>query len=252
MRYKRWVDHAPSRADRDRAIHGLVLLVPALLLGLLVGTQWQSQGSRTVTASRYRVPLADATYELQQEQARLKGEAADMRARLDAIQGQAAALSGEGLSLEADIARLRTAAGLSPRSGPGVVVTLDDGRIPATAPRQNIELAIVHSSDITDVLNVGWRAGAEAISVNGERITASSACVGAVIQINGTLLSPPFVVNIVGPVDALLRSFGDPSELRDVKKRREAFGLGFQVARPAAVDVPAYSGPLVARYAIPY
>ncbi len=246
------MDRPGNASERQRALHGLVLLGPALLLGVVAGTQWQTQASRTVTASRYRVPLADATYELQQEQTRLKGEAADMRARLDAIQSQAAALSGEGVALEAEIARLRTAAGLSQRSGAGVVVALDDGRVPASAPRQNIELAIVHSSDITDVLNVGWKAGAEAISVNGERITASSACVGAVIQINGTLLSPPFVVNIVGPADALMRAFADANELRDVKKRREAFGLGFQFTRAAALDVPAYNGPLVARYAIPY
>lgn len=172
-----------------------------------------------------------------------------LRARLEAIDAQTAAFGGQSAVLKADLDRLRAAAGLSPVQGAGLTVTLDDGRVAANVPRRDVELAIVHSTDLTDVFNSAWKAGAEAISVNGERITSASACVGAVIQINGTLLSPPFVVQIVGPVDRLLAVLGDPAELKDQKQRHASFGLGFAIARSDRLDVPAYSGAVTVRWA---
>lgn len=230
-------------------MHGLVLLLPALLLGVVVAAQWQTQSRRTPLASRYQIQLAEAAQGLQDEQQQLKAEVLRLRSELDAIDAQTAAFGGQSATLKADLDRLRAAAGLSPVTGPGITVTLDDGRVPTGAPARDIELAIVHSTDLTDVFNTAWKGGAEAIAVNGERITGSSACVGAVIQINGTLLSPPFVVRIVGPADGLLAAFNDASELQDQKQRHASFGLGFSVARTDRVEVPAYSGAVRVRWA---
>ena len=237
------------RRDR-RIMQGLVLLLPALLLGVMVAAQWQTQSRRTPLASRYQIQLAEAAQSLQAEQQQLKAEVLRLRSELDAIDAQTAIFGGQSATLKADLDRLRAAAGLSPTSGPGITVTLDDGRVPAGTPTRNIELVIVHSSDLTDVFNAAWKGGAEAISVNGERITGSSACVGAVIQINGTLLSPPFVVRIVGPPDGLLAVFDDPRELTDQKQRRSLFGLGFALTRSDRVEVPAYSGAVRVRWAL--
>ncbi len=233
---------------RPRATY-VVFLVPAVILGVLVAAQWQTQARRTPLASRYQLQLAEAASTLQDEQTGLKAEVVRLRAELDAITAQSADVGGRSAAVKADLDRLRAYSGLSPISGAGVTVTLDDGRVPASAPARTIELAIVHSSDITDVFNTAWKGGAEAIAVNGERITGSSACVGAVIQINGTLLSPPFVVRIVGPPDRLLAAFNDPAALADQKKRHDAFGLRLEVARSASLDLPAYSGPLTVRFA---
>lgn len=232
-----------------RTRYGLVLILPALLLGVVVAAQWQTQSRRTPLGSRYQLQLAEAAQTLQTEQAKLKIEVLRLRAELDAIDAQTAAFGGQSAALKAELDRLRGAAGLSPVTGAGVTVTLDDGRVPASAPTRSIELAIVHSTDLTDVFNTAWKGGAEAISVNGERITGASACVGAVIQINGTLLSPPFVVRIVGPVEGLLGAFNDPRALTDQKQRHASFGLGFAVARSDRLDVPAYSSAVSVRWA---
>lgn len=232
-------------------MHGLVLLLPAVLLGVVVAAQWETQSRRTPLASRYQIQLAEAAQSLQSEQEQLKAEVLLLRSQLEAVDAQTAAFGGRSATIKADLDRLRGAAGLSPVSGPGITVTLDDAHATAGTPIRNLELAIVHSTDLTDVFNTAWKGGAEAISVNGERITSSSACVGAVIQINGTLLSPPFVVRIVGPPDGLLAVFDDPRELSDQKQRRAAFGLGFAVARADRLEVPAYSGGVRVRWAIP-
>ena len=220
----------------------VVLVMPALLLGLLVGIQWQTQATRSPIAGRYSTDLADAALAMQREQDALKREVADLRARLDGVQELATGVDDRAASLKRSIDELRTAAGLTAASGPGVVLTLDDGRLPASAPRRSIELAIVHSQDIADVFNAAWKAGAVGIAVNGERITSATACVGATIQINGRLMSPPFVVSVLGPPDQLTRALADPNELGDLKRRSALYGLGLAVERAGEVSLPAYTG----------
>lgn len=241
----------PDQRVRTRTAHGLALLAPAIILGFALVAQWQTQSARLPASTRYSITLAEAARDLQDQQVTLKVQLADLRAQLDAIGDQNAKLGGQAEALNRRVDDLRRAAGLTPVSGPGLVVTLDDARLPATASRRSIELGIVHATDLTDVFNTAWKAGAEAVSVNGERVTAASACVGAVIQINGTLLSPPFVISIVGPPERLQTIFAAPAELADLKGRGDAYGLRFAMARTDRVEIPAYSGPLVVRYARP-
>jgi uncharacterized protein YlxW (UPF0749 family) len=236
-------------ADRARIGHALVLLTPALVLGLLVGAQAQSQGGRPIAATRYNVPLVEAAVSLQTEQEQLKSQLADLRAELDAIGSQGAASDARAATLHRQVDDLRAQAGLTPLGGAGATITLDDARLSPSTSTQTLVLAIVHSSDLTDVFNAAWKAGATGIAVNGERITSSSACVGAVIQINGTLLSPPFVISILGPADHLFATLSDPQELRDLKQRHDVFGLGFVIRRADTLALPGYTGPIHIRYA---
>lgn len=235
-------------AAERRAPHGaLVLLIPALTLGVLVGTQLRTQAERPALAGRYQITLLEAVRSLEQEQARLRAELVDLRAGLDAIQSDGARLDTASAALRERIQGLSREAGLVEERGPGVVVTLDDARLPATTI--GIERGIVHAQDLTDVFNAGWRGGARAISVNGERITAASACVGATIQINGVLMSPPFVVTIIGTPEPLLAALTEGSDLADLRARRDLFGLGLDVSRVDVATAPAYTGALAVRFA---
>ena len=119
---------------------------------------------------------------------------------------------------------------------------------------QNLDRSICHSTDLTDIVNTAWKGGAEAIAINDERIVSSSSvyCVGSTIMVNGTLMSPPFNVTVIGPQNALLSAFDDPNQLQDIKQRRDVQGLGFRVTRASAVHVPAYTGALNVRYGTPH
>lgn len=235
---------------RERAARrAAALLLPALILGVLVSAQWRAQQDRSEIAVRYNTPLTEAARSLQREQDGLKTQLAGLRASLDAIGASAASQGGAGRELQARIDALKERGGLAPRSGAGVAVLLDDARGPVAA--KDIDKAICHATDLTDIVNTAWRGGALAVAVNDERIVGSSSvyCVGSTIMVNGTLLSPPFQLAIVGPQSALLAAFDDPSQLRDIKQRRDAFGLGFRVSRVAEVRVPAYSGALTVKRA---
>lgn len=231
--------------------HSLALFLPALLFGYLVANQAITQSERSALAVRYNAPLVDAANALQKEQNDLKTQLADLRTKLDAIQQAGATQSGIAGDLSRQIQDLQTRSGLSAVSGEGVMVTLDDARLPANA--NNLEKSICHNTDITDIVNTGWRAGAEAIAVNGERMvgTSSAYCVGSTIMVNGTLMSPPFSIAMIGVQGQLMSLFDDPRELADIKSRSQANGLIFQVSRQRDVRVPGYTGSLGARYAVP-
>ena len=230
----------------------IVLIVPALLFGLLVSVQWRTQLERSELSVRYNAPLLDAARSLQSEQEVLKKQLADLRAQLDEIQRGAASQSTASRDLQAQIEDLRSAAGLTERTGDGVQIVLDDAHATVT-PAANVDKSICHSTDLTDIVNTAWRGGADAVAVNDERIVNSSSvyCVGSTIMVNGTLMSPPFSVAVIGPQNALLAAYDDPTQLSDIKQRRDVQGLGFTVRRASAIHVPAYSGALNIRYAQP-
>lgn len=230
-----------------------MLVLPAFLLGLVAVAQIQTQARRTPFVSSYSsqesVHLTQIAIAMQREQEVLKRELLQARAALDAVQEQAARLGGTAADLQRQIDETKIAAGIAPLSGAGVIVTLDDARLPPTRNSQLLARAIVHSQDLTDVINAAWKGDALGITINDERITGTTACVGATIQINGTLLSPPFVIAIVGPVETLLGVLNEPAELPDLRSRQRAFGLRFDVAAASDIRLPAYSGPITIRYA---
>jgi uncharacterized protein YlxW (UPF0749 family) len=237
---------------RQRLQHAFALLIPAVLFGFLVTSQWQGQQERSTIAVRYNAPLTDAAFALQKEQNDLKVQLQDLRAQLDQIQSNAASQSGAAGELEKRLGELKAQGGLSPVSGDGVMVQLDDSHTVAPGAT-NLDQAICHSTDLTDILNTAWRGGAQAIAVNAQRVVSSTSvyCVGSTIMVNGTLLSPPFNIAVIGPQNSVLGAFDDPSQLRDIKARRDVQGLGFRVTRANAINVPAYDGALTVRIAQP-
>ena len=240
-----------SSPERTRLSHSLVLLLPAVLFGLLVSVQWRTQAERNELTVRYNTPLLDAAKTLQNEQNSLKVTLAELRAQLDQIQSSASTQSEAAKDLQSRIDGLKTVAGLNERSGDGVEIVLDDARGAAAA--KDVEKSICHNTDLTDIVNQAWRGGAEAIAINDERIVGSSSiyCVGSTIMVNGTLMSPPFKVLVIGPQNELLATYDDPTQLRDIKQRRDVYGLGFRVSRATGLHLPPYRGALNVRFATP-
>jgi uncharacterized protein YlxW (UPF0749 family) len=244
------VTTAPS-SERTRLTHSLVLLLPAVLFGLLVSVQWRTQAERNELTVRYNTPLLDAAKTLQNEQSALKVTLAELRTELDQIQSSASTQSDAAKDLQSRIDGLKTVAGLNERLGDGVEIILDDARGAAAA--KDVEKSICHNTDLTDIVNQAWRGGAEAIAINDERIVGSSSiyCVGSTIMVNGTLMSPPFKVLVIGPQNELLATYDDPTQLRDIKQRRDIYGLGFRVSRATGLHLPPYRGALNVRFATP-
>lgn len=174
-----------------------------------------------------------------------------LRATADALRGQVGDFersAEDGGPEVPDLSRVRALAGLVALEGPGLTVTLDDSSLPAS-PSGNVNDLVIHSGDVQAVANGLWAAGAEALSVNGQRVMPTSAltCVGNTLLINGTVHSPPFRFTALGRA-LRARFLADPLVKR-FEGDADRFELGFKVEETDRVRVPAYRGATTVRFA---
>jgi uncharacterized protein YlxW (UPF0749 family) len=101
------------------------------------------------------------------------------------------------------------------------------GRAPPGHPND----LIVHERDIQTVVNALWSAGAEAVGINGERLTATSAvrCAGNTLLLHGALHSPPYRIAGIGDADAMAAVLPVQPGMGRLGEAVEAFGLGLDV-----------------------
>ena len=229
------------------------LTVVAVILGVYLTAQWQSKPRPTVSAPEYRREVATATIQrLEAEQSELKKQIADLRAQL-ADQQKSAAVGGSALAdLTADVEREKLLAGTVAVRGPGLRVILDDSSVKTIPPKEDPSMYIVHEYQLRDVVNVLWASGAEAISINGERMVGPSSiyCVGSTILINDVRTSPPYEFLVVGDPGKLETALSDAANLKALKGRIKVYSLQFSVQRLRDLLVPAYSGSLDVRHAV--
>ena len=169
---------------------------------------------------------------------------------------QALAATEIGQSALGRLSAAEQAAAAVPVKGPGLLVTLADAKPNAdgdpvggqttTDPR-----GMVQDGALQLVVNALWAAGAEAISINGERIMANSSlyCVGTTIIGNATRLSPPYVVSAIGPPDDLEAALRGSTQVEPLNQRALIYDLPIEIRKEAEVVVPPYSGSYVFHYA---
>ena len=140
-------------------------------------------------------------------------------------------------------------AGAIPVKGRGLTVTMSDSaRVPG--PNEDASLYRIHDVDLQLVVNALFSLGAEAVSVNRQRIVATTAVRGAgeTILVNFRPLVPPYVVTAIGPSAG---PFKEHPVARRLTRWQRLFGLGFRVNEGDDLRVPAYAGQVALRHAQP-
>ena len=110
--------------------------------------------------------------------------------------------------------------------------------------------AIIHDSDIRTVVNELFASGAEAISINGERLVSTSSirCVGPTVLVNNTRLSIPFEITAIGDSKTLEAGLIVKGGIVDTLT---PWGIDIKITRHTKVEVPAYRGFSSFKYAEP-
>jgi len=203
-----------TRPDRRRRVPVTVVLSVVAGLVLVTGAV-QLRTPRSVdTAERLRERIATRTEEVESREASIVAADAEIATLRNA------ALAGSDAALLQQVQDLGVLAGTSAVAGPGAVYTLDDAidsqePVPGD-PRTAEEIAQgkVFDVDLQLVTNGLWAAGAEAISVNGHRLTSTSAirAAGDAILVDLRPLARPYVVEAVG----------DPVRMQTAFARSEA------------------------------
>jgi uncharacterized protein YlxW (UPF0749 family) len=230
----------------------VTLGVALLALGFLIAAQAASEAPRVRYTTLERTPLVETANELQAQQDTLKERILELRSQIQLVEGQGEGSATVVRQLNDQLQQARIAAGLIPLTGTGIVIQLEDSKLPVPPDGSGSDY-LVGSRDIRVVVEELWAAGAEAIAVNGERITPTSAVidVGASLLVNSAYLAPPYQITALGASDLYDRMSASAGFVDFVRARSKGYGIGVSLAEPATVDMPAFVGTVTLRYSRP-
>lgn len=137
-------------------------------------------------------------------------------------------------------------AGLTDVEGQGVTIVLKDSS--ESAIGMTAADYIIHDRDLRDIVNELVASGAEAISINGERISGKSAirCVGPTVTINNRYFASPFTIKAIGNPDTLEAGLNIRDGVVDVMR---AFKIDVTITKSNKIQIPKYNGTVTFQYA---
>jgi len=224
----------------QRSDKKFIFFVVFLILGIVLAVQFRS----TLYAKRIK---SQSELDLEELIAQIEEETKTsnmLKAQIDEVKTYNDILIKEYLAdqndnkFRAEWERIRLLAGLTDVKGPGIVIKLDD----ATPGKTEVALnaLLVHDQDIKVILNELKSAGAQAISINGERITAVSeqVCAGPTILINKNRHSVPYEICAIGDPDVLYDALVNSEHLQFMIRDN----IKVEIKKSKEVIVPRFSG----------
>lgn len=219
------------------------LIIAGIILGLMLSLQFRTtRDIRENEVVRRTQELSSQVNQMKKEHDALQLQLGRMRSQLEHL-----TTGPQAMRMKEEIDRAGFLAGTTELTGKGVEVILKDSSAPLK-PGDNPNLFVVHDEDILKVVNELRAAGAEAISVNGQRIVAVSeiSCSGPTIRINKKPLAPPFVITAIGDPEILESSL---KMAGGVLETLQFFGIDTSIKKLPQVTVPAYAGGMKFDYA---
>ncbi|MCL2543021.1 MAG: DUF881 domain-containing protein [Nocardioidaceae bacterium] len=190
---------AEVRAGSSRGVGVLVVL---LLFGMLVAVAAVQTSREAPVEDASRQSLIDRINDHRRSVARTQQRLADLRDANTKADGELAALGARLNAAQGRATDLGALTGFQPVTGPALRVSLDNAKY----ADQNDE---IRDSDIGLLVDGLWGAGAEAITVNGQRVTARTGIrtSGAAIEVNGVGVAPPYTILAIGNTDQMSADF---------------------------------------------
>ena len=204
-----------------------------LLLGILLGVQFRVDRGVQAVGPENVGDMAVLLLRAEQQNHQLSGELATLKAQI--LRQDQGAVRYKDIVQQLDQARAE--AGLTPVSGKGVEVTMSEP--PGGPGTQGI--CAIHDTDVLSILNELRAAGAYSLSINGQRVVATTEVreAGTIFSINNTPSAPPFTIV----------ALGNPTTLRQALLLRggvvdtlQAVGIGIKIRTSQTLTVPAYQG----------
>lgn len=218
----------------------------SLVLGIMLAIQFKTTANHQTGYIPARVEeLTQKLNTVTEERDALAEEVVQLRERVSNFRETNEAMK----DLQEDLEKARTIACLNAVKGPGIIVTLDDSTRTLQSG-ENPNNLLIHELDLLIVVNELRTSGAEAISINDERITALSEirCAGTLILVNWNKIAPPFII----------KAIGDPNKLESGMLIRgghietlRLLGNQATIQKSENIEIPGYSGRMAYRFAEP-
>lgn len=233
------------KLKRQKKIAAIVFSVLFLCLGVFVSMQFGTAKADAERESReeketfrkYEAQIKS----LEEDVAALSGEISEMSTEYNNKMSQLAESDNDFFRIlefyNSSIAKYGFYAGTKDVTGKGIEISIDDGN-PTSGTVSNFLL--VHDSTLLNIINALRDAGAQAISVNGERIVADTEiiCMGTGIKVNDKKIFAPFSIKAIGNSDVLYVDFLNSS----VYKNIVTADLLVNVVKSDAVRISGYTG----------
>ncbi len=232
--------HARGRAGRSEASRlrrSVVLAALFVAVGVTAGAA--AAQLRTVPSeSRARAVLVEQIERRDSLADELTARNELVRAQIDTAEDS---LLGEDGGRAEELVSLEIAAGARAVEGPGLVVVLTDAPVDELTGERTDPMSRVQDTDLQTVANGLWLSGAEAIAINGQRLTALSAIRGAgdAILVDFRPLAPPYRVEAVGDPEAFTVELATGGTGRYAVFLRDNYGIGVSVERAGELRLPA-------------
>lgn len=199
----------------------------------------------TLTSEQERIVLREENAALKEKNADLALQMGVMQNDIEEYRNAAEKNGDYEAALTGQLRRAEALAGLSSLSGQGVKIVLSDS---SATGEGAVEEFIIHDSDLRLVITELAAAGAEAISINGQRIVAMSAvrCVGPVITINEVKTAPPFEILAIGDKKTLEAAVNMRGGIADLFAN---YKIDLQMTTLDEIKIPRYTGVFRLNYA---
>ncbi|GAA3629587.1 DUF881 domain-containing protein [Microlunatus ginsengisoli] len=233
---QRWRDRRRSRVGR------LVTAVVCVLAGLMIATSALNARGTDLRPGR-NTDLVSLIQSQSRRNAQLSSQLTEIRRQVDAL---SAANNAQEPDLGPELRRQSVIAGVEAVAGPSVTVTLTDAPSSVAANGIDPDLLVVHQQDIQAVVNALWSGGAEAMTIQGQRVIATTGvkCVGNTVVLHGVPYAPPYVISAIGDPVRLRAALTSSEAIKIYQQYVAAYDLGYQVRQDARSTFPAYDGSL--------
>ncbi|MGY2874840.1 uncharacterized protein YlxW (UPF0749 family) [Marmoricola sp. URHA0025 HA25] len=234
-----YVEVASRRVDppvaRSRPRIGAAGAVVLAIFAALAVTAAVQTSQDSVSQERERRALVD---QVKQRKATVDADrltVAKLRTETKRLETELVRNSRDSTTILAELDLLRTRAGTAPVHGPGVEIDVDDAK-GAESDRFR-----VLDTDLQKIVNGLWRAGAEAISINGQRLTALSPIRhgGQGITVNFRELTRPYRVLAIGDALRLPSRFIETTSGQAWLDAQREVGLRFSIRAKSSLRLPA-------------
>ena len=172
-----------------------------LTLTLVVQIRTTNSANQVVSQTFTSNDLRDQVLKWKEKYDYTYSELQTSEKRLEEVRQWASENTEGSMEKEEELRKNNILIGLTDVTGEGVIVILkDNNTVTADSNILDPSMVIVHMPDILGVINELKNAGAEAISINDQRVvsTTSLTCEGNIININGEKISSPFVIKAIG------------------------------------------------------
>jgi uncharacterized protein YlxW (UPF0749 family) len=234
-RSKKASEQSPTDGTRKANHRGAMIAVLAAF-GVLIGiSALKTDQDRTETNAE-RAELVVQIHNREDHLAGLRATSSSLENDVTRLQGSVEAQITRITTVNGQVGDLGLVAGMFAAQGQGIVVTVDDA--PAA---QRGSGGVILDSDLQALVNALWVSGAEAISIDGHRLTSVTSIrfAGQAITVDYRSLTPPYVISAIGNTDTLPARLLETAGGQTWLGLKTNFGIRFDTETKDNITVPA-------------